>query len=102
MRRKTKSWEKGENNILIDLLRTPVGSNLGPSENIDTSLYDTIFLGSRPSTLYMAALKSRWSRKYSFGLPRRMPVVATFLMERASATKYDVSLLTRGILRRSI
>lgn len=47
----------------IELLKQPVGSKLGLDEMIDTSLYDTILLGSGPSTLYTAALLSRSGRK---------------------------------------
>jgi hypothetical protein len=47
----------------IELLKQPVGTKLGVDETIDTSCYDTILLGSGPSTLYTAALLSRSGRK---------------------------------------
>ncbi|KAL3908760.1 MAG: hypothetical protein SGILL_008363 [Bacillariaceae sp.] len=47
----------------VDMLKKPVGTKLGADEKIDASLYDTILLGSGPSTLYTGALLSRAGRK---------------------------------------
>jgi hypothetical protein len=55
--------EAKERQHKIDMLKKPVGTKLGADENIDMSLYDTILLGSGPSTLYTGALLSRAGRK---------------------------------------
>jgi len=49
----------------IDLLNQPVGTNIGDEDVFDAAShpYDTIILGSGPSTLYTAALLSRTGRK---------------------------------------
>ncbi|KAL3912089.1 MAG: hypothetical protein SGILL_007025, partial [Bacillariaceae sp.] len=47
----------------VDVLKKPVGTKLGTDEAIDSSLYDTILLGSGPATLYTGALLSRAGRK---------------------------------------
>jgi hypothetical protein len=46
-----------------DILLEPVGKPLKEAEQIDTSDYDTVLLGSGPSLLYTAALLSRAGRK---------------------------------------
>ncbi|KAG7342300.1 hypothetical protein IV203_007393 [Nitzschia inconspicua] len=55
--------EEKERQQKIEMLKKPVGSKLGADENIDMSLYDTILLGSGPSTLYTGALLARAGRK---------------------------------------
>ena len=49
----------------IDMLKQPVGTKLGGQDIFDASKheYDTIILGSGPSTLYTGALLSRTGRK---------------------------------------
>lgn len=46
-----------------DILLEPVGKPLKEAEQIDTSEYDTVLLGTGPSLLYTAALLSRAGRK---------------------------------------
>jgi hypothetical protein len=55
--------EEKERQHKIDKLKRPVGVKLGADEVIDSSLYDTIILGSGPSALYTGALLSRAGRK---------------------------------------
>ena len=47
----------------MSILREPVGMKLGENEDIDTSSYDTMILGSGPATLYTASLLSCIGRK---------------------------------------
>jgi len=57
--------EEKERQRKIDMLKQPVGTKLGVNEVIHSTSheYDTIILGSGPSTLYTAALLSRTGRK---------------------------------------
>jgi hypothetical protein len=47
----------------MSILLEPVGTKIGANEDIDTSSYDTLILGSGPTTLYTASLLSRIGRK---------------------------------------
>lgn len=47
----------------MSILLEPLGTKLRANEDIDTSLYDTMILGSGPATLYTASLLSRIGRK---------------------------------------
>jgi len=60
-----KEQEEKERQRKLDLLKQPVGTKLVADEFNDSSShqYDTIILGSGPSTLYTAALLSRTGRK---------------------------------------
>ena len=63
--RNDKEHEEKERQRKIDFLKQPVGTKLRNDEFKNSSLhqYDTIILGSGPSTLYTAALLSRTGRK---------------------------------------
>mmetsp|Transcript_20781 Transcript_20781/g.43533 ORF Transcript_20781/g.43533 Transcript_20781/m.43533 type:complete len:976 (+) Transcript_20781:137-3064(+) len=57
--------EEAEAQQKVDLLKRPVGIDIGDGDVLDATShpYDTIILGSGPSTLYTAALLSRTGRK---------------------------------------
>jgi hypothetical protein len=80
-----------------DHLLQPVGKELGESEVVDTSDYDTIILGSGPATLYTAALLSRAGRKVLVLSPRddasgcfEIKSSSKSVMEKFQSVAFDV------------
>jgi hypothetical protein len=68
-----------------DILLEPVGEPLKEGEQIDTTEYDTVLLGSGPSLLYTAALLSRAGRKVLV-LSKRVDASGCFVMEDGKST----------------
>jgi hypothetical protein len=75
-----RSDEEAERKKKTDILLKPVGKKLDPAQNIDTSKYDTMILGSGPDALYTAALLSRAGRKVMV-LTSRADASGCFIIE---------------------